>query len=85
MARDKELTPHTVSVLAAVAQARHEPIRQRLIDLLDDEVAVEIAHELVDPSADSRAEVKQAAEGIRRWAENQRQPRKDKARYAFGS
>lgn len=85
MSDEQELTAHTVSILAAVAQAKEKAMQERFIQLLKDSAAEEIAREIVKPSTNPKPEIKEAADGIRRWAENQRQPRKPKHRYAYSS
>ena len=67
-----QLTPKQASILAAIAQTRHEKMRDRFKALLkDDQVALEIADQIVSPTEDASPEVRQTAQGIRRWAQEQ--------------
>jgi len=81
-----ELTPKQASILAAIAQTRHEKMRDRFKSLLeDDEVALEIADQIVSPSEDASPAVKQTARGIRRWAQQQGTSRRKSSRSLFRS
>jgi DNA-binding MarR family transcriptional regulator len=77
MSEQHELTPKQASILAAIAQTPFAEMQDRFKALLeDDEVALEIADQIVSPTADASPAVRQTAQGIRLWAQEQRSSRR---------